>query len=111
MSAGFGLSIWATPRPLGNEIVRRLCVAPLERGWVPGERAGYHPYTSWYVLGEIVSRLSGKPFSEYVRETNLLAAGNGRLLDRHAREQYEILTDHDWASWQTPNRAVTPRRL
>ena len=51
-----------------DEIIRRLCVSPLERNWVPGERAGYHPYTSWYVLGEIVSRLSGKSLSEYVRE-------------------------------------------
>lgn len=51
-----------------DEIIRRLCVAPLEREWVPGERAGYHPYTSWYVLGEIVARLSGQSFSEYVRQ-------------------------------------------
>ena len=58
-----------------NEIIRRLCVAPLERGWVPGERAGYHPYTSWYVLGEIVARLSDKPFPEYVREHIFLPLG------------------------------------
>lgn len=51
-----------------DEVIRRICVAPLERDWVPGKRAGYHPYTSWYVLGEIVRRLSGLPFSEYVRE-------------------------------------------
>lgn len=58
-----------------DEIIRRICIAPLERDWVPGERAGYHPYTSWYVLGEIVTRLSGKRFSEYVREQIFLPLG------------------------------------
>lgn len=51
-----------------DEILRRIAVAPLERNWAPGLRAGYHPYTSWYVLGELVARLSGVPFSQYVRE-------------------------------------------
>ncbi|MCE9604947.1 MAG: beta-lactamase family protein [Planctomycetia bacterium] len=50
-----------------NEIIRRLCRAPLERDWVPGQRAGYHPYTSWYILGEIIARLAGVSFAEYVR--------------------------------------------
>jgi CubicO group peptidase (beta-lactamase class C family) len=50
-----------------DEIIQRLTAAPLERGWVPGKKAGYHPYTSWYVLGEIVRRVSGLPFSDYVR--------------------------------------------
>ena len=50
-----------------DEILRRICVAPLERDWTPGLRAGYHPYTSWYVLGEIVRRASGLSYSEYVR--------------------------------------------
>jgi CubicO group peptidase (beta-lactamase class C family) len=50
-----------------DEVIRRLCVAPLERGWVPGERAGYHPYTSWFVLGEVIRRVADLPFSDYVR--------------------------------------------
>ncbi|MGC3966905.1 MAG: serine hydrolase domain-containing protein [Pirellulales bacterium] len=58
-----------------DEIIRRLCIAPLERNWVPGERAGYHPYTSWYVLGEIVRRVSGLSYSEYVRERIFLPLG------------------------------------
>jgi len=51
-----------------SEILRRICSAPLERNWTPGTRAGYHPYASWYVLGEVVARTSGMSFSEYVRE-------------------------------------------
>lgn len=58
-----------------NEIIRRICLAPLEKNWVPGQRAGYHPYTSWYVLGELVARLSGLSYSQYVRERIFLPLG------------------------------------
>ena len=37
-------------------------------GWVPGRKAGYHLHTSWYILGELVRRLDGRPFEQYVRE-------------------------------------------
>lgn len=51
-----------------DQIIERLCAAKLERDWTPGARAGYHPFTSWYILGEVVRRVDGRPFSRYVRE-------------------------------------------
>jgi CubicO group peptidase (beta-lactamase class C family) len=48
--------------------VARICDAPLEVGWVPGERAGYHANTGFQMLGELVQRLSGRPFADYVTE-------------------------------------------
>ena len=42
--------------------------APREDGWVPGERAGYHPVTGFHVLGEIVRRVDGRAFADYVAE-------------------------------------------
>lgn len=60
-----------TPWP---EIIRRICIAPLERDWQPGKRAGYHPYTSWYILAEIVNRTVGS-FGAYVREKIFLPLG------------------------------------
>ena len=30
---------------------------PIEPRWIPGRTAGYHPFTSWFVLGEIIRRL------------------------------------------------------
>lgn len=50
-----------------DEVIRRICNAPLESGWIPGEKAGYHPYTSWYILGEIIARITRTTFAEYVR--------------------------------------------
>ncbi|HUR78462.1 MAG TPA: serine hydrolase domain-containing protein [Acidimicrobiales bacterium] len=42
--------------------------SPLEDGWVPGARAGYHPVTGFHVLGEIVRRVDGRSFEAYVSE-------------------------------------------
>ncbi|MGH2601346.1 MAG: serine hydrolase domain-containing protein, partial [Dehalococcoidia bacterium] len=56
------------PLPSWDEIITRICAARIEPGWVPGKKAGYHPSSSYYVLGEIVRRLDGRPFDRYVRE-------------------------------------------
>lgn len=50
-----------------DDVIARLCEAPLERDWTPGEKAGYHPSTSWYILGELVQRLSRQRLRDYVR--------------------------------------------
>ena len=39
-------------------VISRICEMPLEADWVPGEKAGYHTATSWYVLAEAVSRVT-----------------------------------------------------
>ena len=51
-----------------DELVARICASPLEPGWVPGERAGYHPVTGFHVLGEVVQRVTGRSFTDYVTE-------------------------------------------
>lgn len=51
-----------------DQLIAEISSAPLEPGWVPGERAGYHPSSSWYILAEIVRRVDGRPFDRVVRE-------------------------------------------
>ena len=67
-TAGFRILRFGWPEEPWEEIVRRLCAARKEPNWVPGEKAGYHQSSSWFLLGEIVRRLDGRPFSRYVRE-------------------------------------------
>jgi CubicO group peptidase (beta-lactamase class C family) len=57
------------PEELGwEETIRRICETPIEPGWVPGQKAAYQSSSSWFILGEIVRRLDGRPYSQYVRE-------------------------------------------
>jgi CubicO group peptidase (beta-lactamase class C family) len=58
---------WAMAKPW-EDIIARICAAELEEGWLPGQKAGYHPSSGWFILGEIVRRLDGRPFERYVRE-------------------------------------------
>ena len=51
-----------------DEVIDRICQARLEPDWVVGEKAGYHPFTSWFILGELVRIVSGTPLPQYVRQ-------------------------------------------
>ena len=44
-------------------VIQRLCDAEPEPNWTTGQRAGYHPQSSWFILGEILQRVFGKPFT------------------------------------------------
>jgi CubicO group peptidase (beta-lactamase class C family) len=56
------------PAAAWEAAIERLCRAELERGWVPGRRAGYHARSTFFLLGEIVRRLDGRSFDRYARE-------------------------------------------
>ena len=51
-----------------NQTIAELCATHIEPGWIPGKKAGYHPTSSWFILGEIVRLLSGQDYSAYVRQ-------------------------------------------
>jgi CubicO group peptidase (beta-lactamase class C family) len=50
-----------------EQVIAEICAARLERGWLPGQTAGYHHSSSWYILGELIQRASGMPYVEYMR--------------------------------------------
>jgi CubicO group peptidase (beta-lactamase class C family) len=58
-----------------DRVIADLCATKLEPRWEPGQTAGYHPLTSWYILGEIVRRLDGRVFDRYVRDEIFLPLG------------------------------------
>ena len=49
-------------------MVAEICATPLEPGWVPGQRAAYHPRSGFQVLAEVVQRVTGVAFADYVTE-------------------------------------------
>ncbi len=60
------------PESSWDQIIAKICAAKPERDWVPGARAGYHAFTSWYILGELVRRVDGRTYSDYVRQAIFL---------------------------------------
>ena len=51
-----------------DQRLARIIDAEIEPGWVPGKRAGYHPFSGMFLLAEIVQRVDGRPFPTYVRD-------------------------------------------
>ena len=56
------------PQTPWDQIIARICDMRIERGWVPGRKAGYSALVSWFLLGEIVWRLDGRDFATYARQ-------------------------------------------
>jgi CubicO group peptidase (beta-lactamase class C family) len=55
--------------------IARICAASVEPGWVVGKTAGYHTASTWFMLGEIVRRVDGRRFEQYVRDEIFLPLG------------------------------------
>lgn len=74
-TAGLRMPDVGWPEKSEAEILARICAHRLEPRWVPGRKAGYHAMSTWFVLGEIVRRLDGRPFPRFAREEILLPLG------------------------------------
>jgi CubicO group peptidase (beta-lactamase class C family) len=67
-TGGFRMLDPGWPQAPWDEIISRICAFRLEPRWSPGRTAGYHLTSSWFILGELVRRLSGQPFERFIRE-------------------------------------------
>lgn len=71
-----GFPEYFVPWSIGcDEAIRAICALPLEDGWIPGKKAGYHPSSGWQILGELVQRVAGRDYSVYAREALFLPFG------------------------------------
>lgn len=55
------------PNSAWNDIITRICAARPEPRFIPGHTAGYSPHATWYLLGEIVQRLTSQSIDHYIR--------------------------------------------
>lgn len=74
-TAGIRVARFNYPDDDWQTIIDAICAVRPEPRWEPGQKAGYHPHTSWYILGEILRRVTGKRFSLAIRERVLEPAG------------------------------------
>ncbi len=50
------------------ETLEKIYAMKIERDWTPGEKAGYHAHTSWYLLGEMINRITAVPHDQWIRK-------------------------------------------
>ena len=58
-----------------EQTIAMIAEQPLEPGWTIGQTAGYHPVTGWFILGEIIRRIDGRPYDRYVRDEIFVPLG------------------------------------
>ncbi len=97
-TAGFRAAIGLREDQPWDAVIATINATRIEPRWVPGQTAGYHPLTSWYVLGELVRVLDGRPFDRYVDEVIL------RPLAMHATSYSEKSRHAPGASARGPAR-------
>lgn len=93
-----------------GQIIATICALGLVDGWQLGQTAGYQPTATWFILGEIVQRLSGMSYQTYLDQHVFQPLG---MADCHAAvdaEQYAAYGSRMGVMWNTavrPARAVS----
>lgn len=63
-------------RPVAwDQAIAQVCAVRPEPRWIPGEKAGYQSDGSWYMLGEIVARVTGDSLPAYLKRKILAPLG------------------------------------
>ena len=107
-TAGIRMLDVGWPRLSWEEIIARLCSMKPEPRWVPGRKAGYHNASSWFVLGEVVRRVGGRPFPAFVREEIFEPLGMTDSWVGMPRERYLSYKERDriCAAWNTEGEEI-----
>lgn len=74
-TGGFPAVETGYPEAGWKESIAAICAAPLAEGWAVGRTAGYHVASSWFVLGELVRRVTLRPIEDVVRRSICEPAG------------------------------------
>jgi CubicO group peptidase (beta-lactamase class C family) len=111
-----------------DQIIAQICEAEIEPGWIVGRTSGYHIAPAWYILGEIVRRVSadGRPYSQYVREEVLEPLGmrdtwigmpadrwrayGDRIAPMHFGATFKRPEPHRYPPWSNSAEAVAIER-
>ncbi len=66
-TGGFRAAPFHFPDQDWDSLVKTIADTPLEARWEVGQTAGYHAQTSWFILADVVQRISGEPIERYLR--------------------------------------------
>jgi len=99
-TGGFRSAAYQWSPAAWEDIIAEICAAEIEADWVPGQHAGYHVSSGWYILAEVIRRLDGRPFDRYVREAifeplGLCDSWLGMPRERHRAYGARVAAMHD----------------
>lgn len=83
------------PRLAWSEIIERICASRIPEGREPGQYAAYDAQTTWYLLAEIVQRLTATSFYDFVRSAVLDPLGCNTTCIGMSAESYTRMVEAD----------------
>jgi CubicO group peptidase (beta-lactamase class C family) len=89
-----------------DAIIERICSVPLHSGWVPGRKAGYKAQSSWYILAEVIQRISGRQFCAFVRREIFEPLGMRDSWVGISREHFEAYGERAGTLYKTAPGSV-----
>ncbi|QQE12343.1 beta-lactamase family protein [Planctomycetota bacterium] len=92
-TAGIRVVPYHYPKDNIARVVDKICNARPEPRWIPGETAGYHLHTSWYLLAYIVQTVSGTLFKKYLRDNIFKPLGMTDCYVGMSDDTYDRLKD------------------
>jgi CubicO group peptidase (beta-lactamase class C family) len=108
-TAGIRMLNVGWPEASWDEILAKICAARIEPRWVPGKKAGYHLASSFFVLGEVIARLAGKPFRDFVRRELFEKLGMENCFIGMPEERWKDYGDRIGRMYSTEQERVMPR--
>jgi CubicO group peptidase (beta-lactamase class C family) len=102
VDSGYPFATW-------QETIARICTMRIERDWVPGERAGYHTHTTWYLLGELIERVTGERHDAWIRTHLLEPAGMRDTWLAMSAERYHAYGQCIGFLYDTSQKIVPPK--
>jgi CubicO group peptidase (beta-lactamase class C family) len=106
-TGGFRLLNLGWPQASWEEVVDRICQAKPEPRWTLGETAGYHLASSWFMLGEVLRRVDGRRFEDYVRQEILEPLGMPGSRIGMSLEEAEAIQETVGVLHNTESRVAT----
>jgi len=80
------------PAATWEQTIAALCENRPEPRWAAGEKAGYHPTSSWFILGEVIQRITGQMWDGFLRSQLLAPLNMVRTLPAFAPGEFSTLS-------------------
>lgn len=91
-TAGIEAVALGWPATSWDEIIDRICSAPVKVANPSGDYAAYDPQRSWFILGEIIQRLRQRPIAEVLRSQFFEPLGMNHTWLAMPSDHYEMLS-------------------
>lgn len=107
-TAGFPLLDTGYPKADWQESLQTVYAASVPSDWAVGHTAGYHVSSSWFILGELIGRLSGKSFEQFVHDEVFQPFGISDAYFAISEEEASSLGNRLGWTWRRVGKELQP---